>query len=240
MIITCEQCNARYLLASLLLGVSGRKVRCGVCSHEWYQEPVDEPYSRQSADEASFSDMVGHADSEPIPESVRPIPEGSNVPAMRGDDRASGKKSGALGGVLTALLLFGVLTASVFAMRTPLVQSWPPLALVFDMAGLPVAVPGEGLIFDQMSARAVTDENGKTALTLSGNIINLKARETTLPRIKARLIGAGDDAEETGPEWNVVIGRDKIEGEETVPFISVYDSLPDDIREVNIRFTLTH
>lgn len=240
MIITCEQCNARYLLASLLLGVSGRKVRCGVCGNEWYQEPVDEPYTRQSADDASFSDMVGQAEAEPIPESVRPIPEGSNVPAMQGDSHKQAKRSGAAGGVIAGLLLFGLLAGGIFTMRAPLVQAWPPLALVFDLAGLPVAVPGEGLIFDQMKAHAVPDANGKYTLTLSGNIINLKSREATLPKIKARLIGAGDDAEDAGPEWDVVIGRDKIEGEEVVPFISVYDDLPEAINEVNIRFTLTH
>lgn len=234
MIITCEQCNARYLLASLLLGVSGRKVRCGVCSHEWYQEPIDEPYTRQSADDASFSDMVTQAAAEPIPESVRPIPEGSNVPAMQGDSHKQGKNSGATGAILAALVLFTLLSGVVFVMRAPLVQAWPPLAYVFDLAGLPVTVPGEGLIFDQMKAHAVPDENGKYTLTLSGNIINLKARDATLPKIKARLIGAGDDA----PEWDVVVGRDHIEGEEVVPFISVYDDLPGEISEVNIRFTL--
>src|SRR5690606_21007553 len=101
MIITCEQCNARYLLASFLLGVAGRKVRCGVCGHEWFQEPVDEPYTRESADAASLNDIEGHRVAEPIPDSVRPIPEGSNVPVLPGQHEEKPKKR-VVGGVVAA------------------------------------------------------------------------------------------------------------------------------------------
>jgi predicted Zn finger-like uncharacterized protein len=38
MILQCEQCNTRFLITDAQLG-AGRRVRCAICSHEWFQAP---------------------------------------------------------------------------------------------------------------------------------------------------------------------------------------------------------
>lgn len=233
MIITCEQCNARYLLASLLLGVAGRKVRCGVCGHEWYQEPVDEPYTRESADAASFHDMLDQESLEPIPEGVKPIPEGSNVPVLHGEKLPGAKK--ATSGAIAAVLVFLLLSGALLALRGQVVQIWPPAALVFELAGFPTPVPGEGLIFDHITATAKPDENGKYILVLEGNIINLKSKESAIPHILATLRNTGG---EPGESWSINTGQNRIGAEQTIPFTTTFDNLPADMEEVNVRFVL--
>lgn len=233
MIITCEQCHARYLLASLLLGVSGRKVRCGVCGHEWYQEPVDEPYTRESADAASFHDMVEQESLEPIPEGVKPIPEGSNVPVLRSETPPGVKK--AARGAMAAAIVFLLLSGALLAVRGQVVQIWPPAALAFELAGFPTPVPGEGLIFDQVSATAKPDENGKYILLVEGNIINLRSKESAVPQILATLLKAEGEA---GDSWRINPAQTRIGPEQTIPFTATFDGLPDDMEEVNVRFVL--
>ncbi len=39
MIVTCEECETKFLVASEALGIEGRKVRCGSCGHVWLQMP---------------------------------------------------------------------------------------------------------------------------------------------------------------------------------------------------------
>ncbi len=41
MILTCEQCETRFMLSDSALGRRGRKVRCSRCQHEWFQEPEE-------------------------------------------------------------------------------------------------------------------------------------------------------------------------------------------------------
>ncbi len=42
MILTCEYCDTKFLVSAEQLGEKGRKVRCGTCSHVWFQEAVGE------------------------------------------------------------------------------------------------------------------------------------------------------------------------------------------------------
>lgn len=42
MIITCPQCDSRFVVPSTLFASGGRKVKCASCKHVWYQdEPLD-------------------------------------------------------------------------------------------------------------------------------------------------------------------------------------------------------
>jgi len=247
MIITCEKCNARYLLASLLLGVSGRKVRCGVCGHEWFQEPLDEEGSPEDDDEADvvfdddapkpdFRKLMEEDDLEPIPEGVKPVPEGSSVPVLPRSasaathfDRA---KMHALMGVAVMVL---VILSGLVAMRDQVVQMWQPAALMYDLIGMPAAVPGEGLIFDRITAKAVPDKEGNLHLVVDGNVINLHARAAALPEIRVTLRRSES---EPADSWIVALNRKDIGPEETVPFQTTFDNLPGEMKEVNVRFVV--
>ena len=48
MILTCPNCETRYLVDPAAIGMDGRQVRCANCSHEWFepapeQQPLPEP-----------------------------------------------------------------------------------------------------------------------------------------------------------------------------------------------------
>lgn len=242
MIITCEQCHARYLLASLLLGASGRKVRCGACGHTWFQDQVDEIYEKPADHTAptdgidiSFSDHLDAEILEPIPEIIQPIPAGSSVPAIKGSPLSFLTSRESLNGILTAMAIVAVIAAVLLVMRVPVVGVWAPSALVFDKMKIPVSVPGEGLIFDQVTAKAVPNAAGHYTLTLSGNVINLKAAAAKMPAIRATL---RESETQSGDSWVVMMDKIMIGAEETIPFTSTYENLPDVMKEVNIQFIL--
>jgi len=39
MLLKCASCNSQYLINSADIKPNGRKVRCAVCNHEWFQTP---------------------------------------------------------------------------------------------------------------------------------------------------------------------------------------------------------
>lgn len=232
MIVNCEKCNARYLLASLLLGVNGRKVRCGVCGHTWFQEPMDEPLPQDDVDDdarPSFTDHLDQEMLEPIPEGVKPLPEGSAVPAVQGWQ--GGLPGDIISSVLVAAALLFVVLAALVTFREPVSLAWPPSARLFDMIGLSTPVPGEGLIFDQV--KAVAKDDG--TLTITGNVINLRARPSLLPKIRATL---QENEAAIGDSWILAVDKHVIGPEETLSFTATYDSLPEIMKEVNLKFVL--
>lgn len=231
MIITCEQCNARYLLASLLLGTTGRTVRCGVCGHSWFQEPEEEAFTREAADDVTFADMVRDT-MDPIPEGVRPIPEGSGIPALHGGSKIPISKRG-VAGAIAALFVFILVSGLVMILREPIARAWPPAALLYEMAGMPVAIPGEGLIFDGVKAVSIPAQDGTYSLTVTGTIINLRRQDAALPKIEAALLREGGGEIES---WTVPVDSRAIDGEEVIPFSVTYDGLAEADGEVNIRF----
>lgn len=42
MILTCPNCQTRFLVADQAIGTDGRRVRCGNCQHMWFAQP-DQP-----------------------------------------------------------------------------------------------------------------------------------------------------------------------------------------------------
>ena len=45
MFIKCSSCNSKYLINSADIKPNGRMVECGICSHQWYQDPLIEETS---------------------------------------------------------------------------------------------------------------------------------------------------------------------------------------------------
>ncbi len=250
MIITCEKCNARYLLASLLLGVSGRKVRCGVCGYEWFQESVDDVEDEEDGDEdgdedgeiafddepkPDFRSLMDDENLEPIPEGVRPVPDGSSVPVLTRSGAPRNFDRGVVHALVGVAVIVLVILAGMVVLRDRVVQMWQPAALVYSMVGLPVAVPGEGLIFDRITATATPDANGQYHLVVNGNVINLHAREAALPKVRVTLRRSERDLVES---WLVAFDRNAIGPEETLPFQTTFDNLPGETKEVNVRFAV--
>ncbi len=164
MILTCPECATRYLVDPAALAPDGRQVRCAKCQHSWWEQPP--------------ADMPKRIDVEPLPRVVRPIPPGSNLPALV---QSREKNSRAAGWLVFAVALILALALLWFG-RTRIAAVWPPAEVIYSALGVSVAGPPPLAVRDLKSA-TITDK-GATVLTVSGKIVNKSALPQTTPPLK--------------------------------------------------------
>lgn len=226
MIVTCESCKTRYLVPAHAISGEGRRVRCTSCDHEWFQEPgmlvEDAP------------PPVLEEELEPIPESVKPIPEGSELPVIT-EPPLSGppRDYGALAGYAAAAGVFLLITAVLFMSRGPVTHAWPPAVKLYELAGIAIPVSGEGLIFDRVSALRSADERGGSILNIEGVVVNLKQRDIDVPQLRIALRNAKGEVFDS---WNVELPSHRLAGGADVRFQASYPGAPNDIVEATVSF----
>lgn len=229
MILSCESCQTRYLLPSHLIGPEGRKVRCTMCGHEWFQEPEDEDAGAPAPDTGPI---------EPIPEAVKPIPPGSELPALVRQEPeealSSPGKTGVAVGWLAGMLLFGLSFVVLVVLRGPVASAWPASASLYEAMGYHIPVPGESLIFDRVKASTAYNGQGIEILNVEGRIINLQRASSPLPPVHVFLRGPGGEEE----SWTVNIPEKEIAGESEISFHTSYPQIGKDVREATVRFML--
>ncbi|HBR68388.1 MAG TPA: hypothetical protein DEA55_03325 [Rhodospirillaceae bacterium] len=218
MILTCPNCTTRYLLPARALAPDGRNVKCSGCSEIWFELPDREEIEaeRQPVD---------------IPEAVKPIREGSSVPALA--DEAEEKPSKALASYGLAASIFVLAFGLLFAFHKPVVQAWPPSQFLFGLFGIEPALASEGLVFDKIAAAS----DGK-AVTIEGNILNLTSEERPIPTMKASL---RKGEEEVVDHWLIEPPQKTLAPGESVSFNASYESAAagqDGATEVNVKFVL--
>ena len=265
MILTCPNCNTRYLLSSSAIGEQGRDVRCAKCAHEWFQEgeapleprdvpqsaelsenmfdedPADtiEPVPEEPAPDISDPEDLAHEplEEEPIPDSVKPLPEGSNVPAYAEDVlRVPPTLAARMGGYAAALSIFIVLILAGFIFKQKVVALWPPSAMVYELAGMPVTFKGEGLVIESLSATVLKDNQKRDILVLKGRVINLTGRPIEVPPMMAVLRSTNG---EDGDQWVIEPSVDQVEPGASFAFTSDYPALPRGVGSVNLTFVPT-
>lgn len=256
MILTCPSCSKRFVLPAKLLAPEGRTVKCSACEEEWFQLPDPdelledlEHEIEETQDESPETDETpseaqedaaedvnegddGLPDSildEDIPDAVKPIPETKSVPALQNEGAAS-KKASVIAYVAAAAIFLLISGALVF-LKAPIVKSWPPSAALYEMAGMAVSVPGEGLVFDRVQISASRD-----VLNVEGLIINLKNEAQAIPMIEANLINT--NGEMTG-HWYIQPPAGMLNPEMTLPFKAQYQGDIQGIETVKLRFVLS-
>ena len=226
MIIICEECQTRYLLPSHSLAPDGRRVRCTVCSHEWYQEYEDESFSDESGDDD------GEIDVEPIPDAVKPIPEGSSVPSLEVSEQGKVIPWGSIAAASGAFVLVFLL---LIVLRTPVTNMWPQSGVFYALLGMEPELPGDGLIFDQLQATSDNFGDAGLKIELSGNIVNLSADEVAVPPVKFTLSNKDGDHSD---HWYWQPPQAYIAAHAELPFDTSFDALESDAEGVNVGFTL--
>lgn len=86
MILSCPNCEARFVVSPAAIGPTGRRVRCANCRHDWFADAPDE--SLEIVPEFVDQSAAGAAAAEssaPPPEEAAPEAEGDGSPAPEGE-----------------------------------------------------------------------------------------------------------------------------------------------------------
>ncbi len=125
--------------------------------------------------------MPKRVDVSAAPERVRPIPPGSNLPALPRKKRSRAW----IGWAALLVVTVGVAAGAVLA-REQVVAVWPDAARFYALVGLteePVGQPFE--LRDVKQSTFV--ENDKTVVVVTGKIVNVSSRRLPVPRVVARV-----------------------------------------------------
>jgi len=176
MIVTCPTCSTRYLVETQKLGAQGRMVRCGSCTHTWYQAPPEDMTPRVEL-------------ASPAPEPQPGIVERRGLPAIP-------RKRRRWGAVVASLVLLLVLAAAGWGaifMRDRVMALVPQTAKIYSRLGLAASQPqfGAGLEVRGVTPRRTTT-NDQPVLAIDGMIVNLSASPRRVPQLKVTLRDAND------------------------------------------------
>lgn len=186
MIIKCSDCSTRYLVDPKILGRAGRLVRCAKCGHSWHESPPEQH---------SFPKLEPEAPEIPVSEPIRaprPIPKGSNLPAVP-PNRA---RSELMGWAILAAVVAMVITGGV-VFRGWIGEAWPPSGKLYAMLGFDAEpqdreenATREPLTFEDVNSARENIEDSDV-LVLRGEIRNPTSRTLAVPAINAIILNQG-------------------------------------------------
>lgn len=257
--VTCPECGSKFKVPDKALGATGRKLRCGKCAHQWFQEPGAPGAPAKPAGKAKPA-VKGKPKPKPKPppeavpadEEVAPEPvadfgaslraerdEAIEPPPLAGLSRFRGPRSGETPKhrlpvpllVLAAATL--AIPALLVAAREPLVGAWPASALLYDSIGLPVPVPGEGLVLQNVFVQR-RQEGSVPLLVVAGEIRNPTDKMRSLPGLRGTVL---DDKGAALQSWLFAPEVPQLLPGDTGRFQSELAAPPDGAARVNVTFT---
>ncbi|MFN9791215.1 MAG: DUF3426 domain-containing protein [Holosporales bacterium] len=173
MIVNCPACGVRFLVPDEALGATGRKVRCGSCSHTWHQAPETLITGQE------------YKTATPEPRQVfTPAEAKSNrvVPARR---QGFARRARRLALAATMVLLIG--GGGILTMPRQIVSAWEPIARFYTHLGITVPVLGEGLTFDKIELYTRRNSDDSFTVLVHGQVINNAATPRAVPKVLVSL-----------------------------------------------------
>lgn len=212
MILNCPSCATRYLIDPAALGVTGRVVRCARCSHSWTELPPD--------------DMPKRVDVIAPPEAVRPIPPGSNLPALRD----TGGKTAWIGWAALVVVIAGTLAGGVFA-RDQIIAAWPEAARIYAQIGLDDQAATRG--FEVRNVEQSTFiEDDQTVVIVTGEIVNISGRTRDVPKVIAEIL---DKDSRVIDSWLVTPADSSLAPGESTAFSDRFTNPPKNAVQLMVR-----
>jgi hypothetical protein len=132
-----------------------------------------------------------------------------------------------------ALLLVGLVSASTMAIaaRAAIVSVAPATAAAYALAGMPVNL--RGLSIADVRATATHEPDSQGELLVTGEIANLRDRETPAPNLRLAL--RGEDGRELYV-WTARAPKASLNARERVPFRARLAAPPAGVRDVLVKF----
>lgn len=205
-----------------------------------FSDDEDISLSKEDADDEATdfqSILRKEIEGTPIPEGVRPVAdEHDPVLAQLLKDKAEAKgrnkkaRNARVAGFLAACTMYILVLAAFFAFHEQISRAWPPSNLLYTLAGLPPALPGEGLTLEDLTAEMHDDR-----IVMKGSVINLKSIDMKVPSVMASVVdkdGKIIDRVLIAPP----VARLKAEGR--AAFDAVYPSVPEGA--VNVTFAFSY
>ncbi len=214
MIVSCPSCATRYLIDPTALGGEGRTVRCAKCSHTWREQPP--------------ADMPKRVDILPPDNEPRPIPFGSNLPALV----ARRKRANRLGWLAVAAAIVIIVVAAILA-RGPIVDVWPPAEKLYSAVGLGIDEVDTSDLEFQNVVREQMVEGGVPILIIRGQIFNAADSARAIPPIRIGLMDA-DNTELR--HWTFAAEQSELPGESSTDFETRLVSPPEGAVSLRISF----
>lgn len=182
MILQCEKCNYKYLVPDTAIGVGGRTVRCAHCQHNWFVKPP-----------ANLEQTLASINAAPPPTAAKPIPKGSNLPALLQFKTTPMALKAACAALAFVVLVLAVLLA------------WPGL---FGFAN-----SKDFVLADVKLTRH--EHERRPHYSLAGNILNTGDEEKHIPHLRVTLV---DDEGSPLDYWDVAVTELSLAPGKTVAF----------------------
>lgn len=248
MLVTCPKCEQKFKVPDKALGTKGRKLKCSSCEHKWHQMP--KPKAKPASDAGADPETA------PAPEDLNDAPAdgpeegiGAGIGGGIGEDidppplgdvsrfraaRGGASEKPARPYILYALLVLAVaIPAGLLIARTTLVHAWPASALLYESVGLPVPVPGEELVLQNVYVER-RQEGTVEVLVVHGEIRNPGERMISLPALRASVMTEGGDPLAS---WLFTTESYQLLPGEKTAFTSEFANTAQGAAKVNVTFT---
>ena len=168
---------------------------------------------------------------DPPPEDIEPPPirARASLPALR---RRPEKKRLPTGWILLGLFVVAVSAGGVVA-RGSIVGMWPPAARLYELVGLPVPVPGEGLVLHDVATERMS-QGGVPVLVVTGTIANPTQEVKSVPKLRVSL---RDARRQEVQSWVFSADTAKLVPGEFVKFGSEFANPSTEATDLTLTFT---
>lgn len=206
--LTCPSCETTFAVDRDQIGSAGRRVRCGSCGHDWFQEA---PGADSAPDGGNGAAAAEEAPPPEVPAPEVPAPEvPAPAPARRERRRPPPRPApaprgrGVMFGWLLLLIVALGLAAGAYFGRERIVAAFPAASELYELVDLAVIPPlGEGLEFREVKTERRTVD-GESVVVVEGLVVNVSNAPRAVPRMRASLM---DSAGKTVEQWTFNAAR---------------------------------